>query len=170
MKKRSRPSFFRHMDEDYARRHAISTADPASGTLVKRAEKAARSKGVIDMSIQNFVGLAVFFVMLACLGSAASTYAIIDLAGHGPRGEQGVQGPQGDKGDQGPIGLKGLPGNDASQEMIKRLAGLWSVQQASAIAGGGFVSFNDPVVGNCVRYVLTGSPGVDACPGFAGQR
>jgi hypothetical protein len=168
MKKRSRPSFFRHIDEDYARRHAISNADPADGALVKPAAKKG-SKGVIDMSIQNFVGLAVFFVMLACLGSAASTYAIIDLAGHGPQGEQGVQGSQGDKGDQGPIGLKGLPGNDASQEMIKRLAGLWSVQQASAIAGGGFVSFNDPIVGSCVQYVLTGSPGVDACPGFAGQ-
>jgi hypothetical protein len=159
MKKRSRPSFFRHMDEDYARHQA----DAGAGATKTK------SKGVIDMSIKQFVWLAVFFVMLACLGSAASAYAIIDLAGHGPQGEQGVQGLQGEKGDQGPIGLKGLPGNDASQEMIKRLAGLWSVQQASAIAGGGFVSFNDPIVGSCVQYVLTGSPGVGACPGFSGQ-
>src|SRR5438445_12975125 len=141
MKKRSRPSFFRHLDEDYARRQATRGA-----AVAKVQSKGV--KGVIDMSIQHFVGLAVFFVMLACLGSAASTYAIIDLAGHGPRGEQGVQGPQG---EQGPIGLKGLPGNDASQEMIKRLAGLWSVQQASVIAGGGFGSFNDPIVGSCVK-------------------
>jgi hypothetical protein len=159
MKKRSRPSFFRHMDEDYARRHADAGAAAAK----------TKSKGVIDMSIKQFAWLAVFFVMLACLGSAASAYAIIDLAGHGPQGVQGVRGIQGEKGDQGPIGLKGLPGNDASQEMIKRLAGLWSVQQASTLAGGGFVSFNDPIVGSCVKYVLTGSPGVSACPGFSGQ-
>jgi hypothetical protein len=159
MKKGSRPSFFRHMDEDYARHQATEGASAAD----------TKSKGVIDMTIRQFVWLAVFFVMLACLGSAASTYAIIDLAGHGPQGEQGVQGQQGQKGDQGPIGLQGLSGNDASQEMIKRLAGLWSVQQASAIAGGGFISFNDPIVGSCVQYVLTGSPGVGACPGFSGQ-
>src|ERR1700687_156991 len=101
MKKRSRPSFFRHLDDDYARRQTAS--GPAAVST--------QSKGVIDMSIQHFAGLAVFFVMLACLGSAASTYAIIDVAGHGPTGEQGLQGPQGQKGDQGPIGLKGLPGN-----------------------------------------------------------
>src|SRR5258708_2265177 len=106
MKKRSRPSFFRHMDEDYARRHAVSKPGTPDGALIERAANTG-SKGVIDMSIQNFVGLAVFFVMLACLGSAASTYAVIDLAGHGPHGEQGAQGPQGQKGDQGPIGLKG---------------------------------------------------------------
>jgi hypothetical protein len=158
MKKRSRPSFFRHLDEDYARRQAAVGADAGK----------TKSKGVIDMSIKQFVWLAVFFVALASFGSAASTYAIIDLAGHGPAGEQGLQGVQGEMGEQGPIGLRGLPGNDASQEMIKRLAGLWSVQQASALQGGGFVSFNDAIVGSCVQYVLTGEPDVSACPGFSG--
>lgn len=157
MKKRSRPSFFRHLDEDYARRQATAGTDGAR----------TKSKGVIDMSIQQFVWLAVFFVALACFGSAASTYAIIELAGDGPAGAQGLQGVQGDKGDQGPIGLRGLAGNDASQEMIKRLAGLWSVQQASVLQGGASVSFNDPLVGSCVQYVLTGEPGVNACPGFS---
>ncbi len=121
------------------------------------------------MSIQQFVLLAVFFVALACFGSAASTYAIIDLAGAGPAGEQGLQGIQGEKGEQGPIGLRGLPGNDASQEMVKRLAGLFSVQQASLLQGGAFVSFNDEAVGECVQYVLTGEPGVSVCPGFSGR-
>jgi hypothetical protein len=53
--------------------------------------------------------------------------------------------------------------------MIKRLAALWSVQQASSLQGGAFVEFNDPRVSGCVEYVLTGEPGAGACPGFTGS-
>jgi hypothetical protein len=53
--------------------------------------------------------------------------------------------------------------------MVKRLAGLFAVQQASAIQGGSFIAFNDPAVGSCVQYVLTGEPGAEACPGFSGR-
>jgi hypothetical protein len=161
MKKRMRPTFFEHLDEYYV-------PEPASaGHRALGRQPRERRKGVIDMSITQFVALAVFFILLACVATAGSAYAVIAVAGEGPRGEQGVQGTQGEQGPQGDRGIQGPNGNDASQQMIKRLAGLFAVQQASFVAGGGFVSFNDEQVGACVQYVLTGEPGVQACPGFS---
>lgn len=119
------------------------------------------------MSVQQFITLAVIFVLLACAGSGAVSYAVVEATGGGPRGEQGVPGPRGEQGPPGEPGPKGDPGDDASQEMVKRLAGLWAVQQLSALQGGAFVEFNDPRVGACVEYVVTGEPNVGACPGFS---
>jgi hypothetical protein len=164
MRKRLRPLYFERLDEAYR----PADAGTAGGrTLGARPRQKFRTGGVINMSITQFVALAVFFILVACAATAGSAYAVIQVAGEGPRGEQGVQGAQGVQGPQGDRGLQGLPGNDASQQMIKRLAGLFAVQQASAQQGGAFVSFNDPTVQTCVQYVLTGEPGVQACPGFS---
>lgn len=163
MKKRLRPTFFEHLDGHYAPQSA--GWDVGQRALGRQPRE--KRKGVIDMSITQFVALAVFFILVACVATAGSAYAVIAVAGEGPRGEQGIVGTQGDQGPQGERGIQGPPGNDASQEMVKRLAGLFAVQQASFISGGGFVSFNDAQVGSCVQYVLTGEPGIEACPGFS---
>jgi hypothetical protein len=165
MKKRLRPTFFEHLDQAY-HPDDIGWGD-GRRMLGGRPPKTFKEKGVIDMTIPQFTALAIFFILLACVATAASAYAVIAVAGEGPRGEQGVAGPQGAPGPEGERGLQGLGGNDASQAAVKRLAGLRAVQQASFITGGGFVSLNDAQVGSCVQYVLTGEPGVEACPGFS---
>lgn len=163
MRKRLRPTFFEHLDGHYV---PAPVGVDVGGRALGRHPREKR-KGVIDMSITQFVALAVFFILLACAATAGSAYAVIAVAGEGPRGEQGLIGVQGEQGPPGERGIQGANGNDASQEMIKRLAGLFAVQQASAVAGGAFVTFNDAQVGSCIQYVLTGKPGVDACPGFS---
>ena len=55
-------------------------------------------------------------------------------------------------------------------EMIKRLSTLFAVQQKSVLQGGAFVEFNDAEIGACVQYIITGEPGVHACPGFSGAQ
>lgn len=127
----------------------------------------AASKGVIDMSIQQFVTLAICFVLLAWAGSGAVALGVVGLTGGGPEGDIGPPGPVGERGVAGPIGDRGPPGDEASQEMIKRLATLWSVQQASGVRGGAFVELNDSQVTSCVDYVLNGEGSVGSCPGFS---
>jgi hypothetical protein len=168
MNKRLRPTFFEHLDQAY-HPDDIGWGD-GRRMLGGKPPRPESHKGVIDMSIPQFAALAVFFILMACVATAGSAYAVIAVAGEGPRGEQGVIGTPGETGAQGEPGERGpqgANGNDASQQMVKRLAGLFAVQQASFIAGGGFVSFNDAQVGTCVQYVLTGEPGIDACPGFS---
>jgi hypothetical protein len=166
MGKRLRSSYFQRLDEAY---HPVDIGwGDGRRTLGGRPPKKFRTEGVIDMTITQFAALAVFFILLACVATAGSAYAVIAIAGEGPRGEQGLQGVQGDPGPQGERGLQGLPGNDASREAVKRMAGLFAVQQASSLQGGAFVSFNDATVGACVQYVLTGQGGAQACPGFQG--
>ena len=163
MKKRLRPTFFEHLDGRYVPESA--GAEVGGRALGRRPRE--RREGVIHMTMTQFVALAVFFILIACAATAGSAYAVIAVAGEGPRGEQGVVGAQGEQGPQGERGIQGLPGNDASREMIKRIAGLFAVQQASAVQGGAFVSFNDEQVQTCIQYVLTGEPGIQACPGFS---
>ncbi len=119
------------------------------------------------MSVSQFVSLAVVFLVLAFAGSGAIAYGVVQATGGGPQGEQGVAGP---RGEDGAVGPQGPPGDDAAQEMIKRLATLFSVQQTSSIQGGAFVSFDNPQVGTCVNYIITGEPDVSACAGFTAPR
>lgn len=93
-------------------------------------------KGVIPMSVSQFVTLAIVFIVLAWAGSAALAYGVVQATAGGPEGPQGIQGIEGSIGPEGP---EGPPGDDAAQEMVKRMAGLWAVQQASGIRGGAFV-------------------------------
>lgn len=186
MRKKPRPSFLRQLERRYGpdrelpdegqhpkfkpekeRKPKLPRVYPVSARGAVRQPRRAAGEGVIDMTIQQFVTLAIFFVLLACAGSAAAAYGVVEVSG--ASGPQGIQGIQGEKGDAGEHGEEGPPGNEASQEMIKRLAGLWAVQQASQIQGGAFVAFNDPSVSSCVTYVLTGEPGAGACPGFSGE-
>jgi hypothetical protein len=181
MKKRSRPSFLRQLEERYGpRRKALEDATrkeaetqsrmpvvyPVPG---KRRKPPARTseKGFIDMSVQQFVVLALFFVFLAAAASGAVAYGAVELAGGGPHGEVGPAGPQGPQGVEGGVGPQGPPGDDAAQEMLKRLATMWAVQQLSVLQGGAFVEFNHAQVASCVQYVITGEPNVGACPGFS---
>ena len=171
MKKRTRPSLLRYLEERYAedgrpldgkrRKRRVPVVYP----VAKRTKpKPSAGKGVIDMTVRQFVGLAIFFILLACVATSATTFAVVQLSGStGPQGQQGLQGPQGER---GPVGQQGPPGNEASQEMVKRLAALFAVQQTSAINGGTRIDFNDARVGNCVSYVITGKPDVGACAGF----
>jgi len=180
MKKRSRPSFLRQLEERYRgnRPRPEDSARPSHpGTPSKQnlprvyptafRKPGSRRKGVIDMSFSQFVALAIVFMVLAWAGSAAVAYGVVQATGGGPQGEQGVAGPRGEDGLAGP---QGPPGDDAAQEMIKRLAALFAVQQASQLQGGAFVEFNNSQVGACVNYVVTGEPHVGACPGFSAPR
>jgi hypothetical protein len=120
------------------------------------------------MSARQFSALAIFFILLACMATSATTFGVIELVGaEGPPGVQGTQGPPGDR---GPAGLQGPAGDDAAQEMVKRLAALFAVQQTSQINGGADIAFNDSRVSNCVSYVLTGKPDSSACAGFHGAQ
>lgn len=185
MRKKPRPSFLRQLERRYGRdrelpddgqhpkfkpqkerKLKLPRVYPVSTRGAVRRPLHAEGKGVIDMTVQQFVSLAIFFVLLACAGSAAVAYGVVEVSG--ATGPQGIQGVPGEKGETGDTGPEGPPGNEASQEMIKRLAGLWAVQQASSLQGGAFVEFNDPAVSSCVTYVLTGEPGAGACPGFTG--
>ena len=121
-------------------------------------------KGVIAMSVQQFVALALVFVLIAWGGAAAVSYGVVELSrAEGPRGEQGLPGETGQDGKQGPIGLTGAAENDDS---VERLATLWAVQQLSSLQGGIPVELKDENVLSCVEWVLTGQPDVGACPGF----
>jgi len=177
MRRRIRRSFLRQLEERYGRRPRapekstrgekprLPVVYPIAGMKPRHAR--ASGKGVIDMTVQQFVTLAIIFVLLACAGSAAVSYAVVEATGGGPEGEAGERGPRGEQGIAGDPGPQGPPGDDAAQEMIKRLAGLWSVQQLSSLQGGAFVEFNDSRVGSCVEYIVTGEPNVGACPGFS---
>lgn len=118
------------------------------------------------MTVQQFVTLSIVFIAIAWFGAMGLAYGVVQATAGGPEGPQGVQGVAGVAGPVGPEGPQGLPGDDAAQEMVKRLAGLWAVQQASVLRGGAFVEINSPEVGNCVEYIFSGQPGVGACPGF----
>jgi hypothetical protein len=187
MKKQQRPSFLRQLQERYGldrrglREAArplpppyVAPEDPRLPRVLPTKSRIARPrdqrKGVVPMSVPQFVTLAIVFIVIAWAGAAAVTYGVVQATAGGPQGEQGVQGTQGAAGPVGPAGPQGPPGDDAAQEMIKRLAGLWSVQQASQLRGGAFVEFNAAEVGRCVQYVITGDPGPGACPGFTEGR
>lgn len=116
------------------------------------------------MTVTQFVVLGILFILVAWAGASSVAYGVVELTGGG---EQGPPGLQGEPGPEGATGPQGLSGDDAAMEMIKRLGALFAVQQKSALQGGAFVEFNDPEIGACVQYILTGEPGLSACPGFS---
>jgi hypothetical protein len=118
------------------------------------------------MTISQFVVLGVLFICIAWAGAGSIAYGVVEVSGGGPQGEQGPQGPRGETGLAGEEGPQGPAGNDAAMEMVKRLTALFAVQQKSSLQGGAFVAFNDPDIGACVEYIITGEPDVSACPGF----
>ena len=115
------------------------------------------------MTVTQFVVLGILFILIAWAGASTVAYGVVELTGGG---EQGPRGAQGEPGPEGEIGPQGPDGDDAAMEMIKRLSALFAVQQKSGLQGGTFVEFNDPEIGACVQYIITGDPGVYACPGF----
>ncbi|MCH7952971.1 MAG: hypothetical protein IIC25_03710 [Chloroflexi bacterium] len=117
------------------------------------------------MTVTQFVVLGILFILIAWAGASSVAYGVAELSGGG---EQGPPGAQGEPGPEGAIGPRGPAGDDAAMEMIKRLGTLFAVQQKSVLQGGAFVEFNDPEIGACVQYIITGEPGVHACPGFSG--
>jgi hypothetical protein len=118
------------------------------------------------MTLSQFVVIGLLFVMIALAGSGGVAWAVVELSGGTEQGEPGLQGPQGIQGIPGEPGPQGPPGDDAAMEMIKRLGALFAVQQKSTLQGGSFVEFNDSDITGCVEYIITGEPGVGACPGF----
>ncbi len=119
------------------------------------------------MTVTQFVVLGILFILIAWAGASSVAYGVVELSGGG---EQGPPGLQGEPGPEGVVGPQGPAGNDAAMGMIKRLGALFAVQQKSGLQGGAFVEFNDPEIGACVQYIITGEPGVNACPGFSGGR
>ena len=119
------------------------------------------------MTLTQFVVLGILFILIAWAGASAVAYGVVELSGDG---EQGPLGVQGEPGPEGAVGPRGLSGDDAAMEMIKRLSTLFAVQQKSVLQGGAFVEFNDAEIGACVQYIITGDPGVHACPGFSGAQ
>ncbi len=119
------------------------------------------------MTLTQFVVLGILFILIAWAGASSVAYGVVELSSGG---EQGPPGLQGEPGPEGAIGLQGPAGDDAAMEMIKRLGALFAVRQKSSLQGGVFVEFNDPEIIACVQYIITGEPGVDACPGFTGSR
>lgn len=172
MEKRPRRSFLRTLEQRYARNKGAvgprarpgKPKKPVAYPLAVKPKQPRTGKGVIDMTVQQFVVLALFFVFLACAGSAGVAYGVVELTGGGEQGVQGVQGQQGPKGETGPKGPVGPADNDAA---VQRLATLWAVQQLSVLQGGTRVELKDPFVVSCVAYVLSGAPDVGACPGFS---
>ena len=118
------------------------------------------------MTISQFVVLGILFICIAWAGAAGVAYGVVEVSGGGEQGEQGPPGIQGEPGATGEEGPQGAAGNDAAMEMIKRLGTLFAVQQKSLILDDAFVEFNDPDIGACVEYIITGEPGVSVCPGF----
>lgn len=119
------------------------------------------------MTVSQFVVLGILFVLIAISGSAGVAWGVVEITGGGEQGPIGLQGEKGDPGIQGEKGDQGPAGNDAAMEMIKRLGAMFAVQQKSALNGGAFVEFNDIDITRCVQYIITGEPGVSACPGFS---
>lgn len=119
------------------------------------------------MTVTQFVVLGILFILIAWAGASSVAYGVVELSGGGDQGPPGLQGEPGPDGAAGP---QGPAGDDAAMEMIKRLGALFAVQQKSSLQGGIFVEFNDPEIGACVQYIITGDPGVGACPGFSGGR
>lgn len=115
------------------------------------------------MSVRAVLIAGLLFLLLAWAGSAAIAYAVVEMAGDGPRGEQGPPGPAGPAGPEGP---RGLSGYDEALVVVKRLASLWAVQTVSVYSGGEFVNFENPLVKQCVDYILNGGNYED-CPGFS---
>jgi hypothetical protein len=122
------------------------------------------------MTINQFIVLGILFICIAWAGAGGVAWAVVEVSGGGAQGEQGARGEQGEQGIQGPEGARGPAGNDAAMEMIKRLGTLFAVQQKSLTSGGGFIEFNDPDIGACVEYIITGEPGVGVCPGFTARQ
>jgi hypothetical protein len=179
MKKKERPSFLRQLQERYGPNRErlrdgarplpppyVAPEDPhlprVLPTSSRKTEREQR-KGAIPMSVSQFVTLSIVFIVIAWAGAAGLAYGVVQATAGGPEGPQGIQGIEGPIGPEGP---QGPPGDDAAQEMVKRMAGLWAVQQASTVRGGAFVEFNNPEIGACVNYIMTGKPGSSACPGF----
>jgi hypothetical protein len=186
MKKRTqRPSFLKELERRYGSgraggadggrpqqpsepsKRSLPRVYPVAPGKKKIRLRTAADKGVIDMTIQQFLTLAISFMLLAWAGSGAVAYGVVELTGGGPAGEVGPPGPEGPAGVQGAPGIQGPPGDDAAMEMIKRLSSLWAVQQASTLQGGAFVELNNPQIGQCVEYIVTGEPNVGVCPGFS---
>jgi hypothetical protein len=119
------------------------------------------------MSMPQFVVLGILFIIIAWSGAATVAWGVVEINGGGEQGEMGLRGAQGDPGPEGDIGPQGPPGDDAAMEMIKRLGAMFAVQQKSNLQGGAFVEFNDIDITRCVEYIITGEPGVGACPGFS---
>ena len=118
------------------------------------------------MTATQFVVLGILFILIAWAGASSVAYVAIELHDDA-RSHSLTPGLQGEPGPEGAIGPQGPAGDDAAMEMIKRLGSLFAVQQKSSLQGGAFVEFNDPDIGACVQYIITGEPGVHACPGFS---
>lgn len=158
------------LEERYSRlrRGNSRGGGPVVYPVVNRPAGAQPLAGGFGMSFDQVVVAGLIFVMIAWAGAGAVAWGVVELSGGGEQGEQGVAGPQGEQGEAGDIGPQGPAGNDAAMEMIKRLGAMFAVQQKSALNGGAFVAFNDTDIGACVKYIITGEPGVSACPGFSG--
>jgi hypothetical protein len=137
------------------------------GRVIRKRRTGQPDKGVIDMTLQQLIGIGMIFIGLCVAVSAGASYAVIELAGaEGPAGVQGPTGVIGAQGPQGPQGPAGPAGPADNDEAVERLATLWAVQQKSSLLGSVPVTLDDPDVLNCVQWVLTGEPSVAACPGF----
>ena len=121
------------------------------------------------MTATQFVVLGILFILIAWAGASVVAYGVVELH-NDDRSHSLTPGLQGEPGPEGAVGPQGPAGDDAAMEMIKRLGTLFAVQQKSGLQGGAFVEFNDPEIGACVQYIITGEPGVHACPGFSGSR
>ncbi len=63
------------------------------------------------MTTRRLLLFGVAFLLLAWIGSAGVSYAVVELAGEGPRGKQGLVRPSGRTGPAGPRGVAGPPGS-----------------------------------------------------------
>jgi hypothetical protein len=168
---RRRRSFLRVLEERYAKRRRAKSSGPVVYPVLQQRPAAPGhpvAKG-IPMTMQQFFVLGILFIAIAWAGAGGVAIAVVEVTGGGERGEQGLQGPKGDTGLTGAEGPQGPAGDDAAQEMVKRLGAMFAVQQKSSLGGGAFVEFNDPDVTSCVEYLITGEPGASACPGFSGN-
>ena len=164
MTPRKRPGGFRDRRQEHYDRARQTAGEPVVYPVLERPAGPTPPSREIPMTITQFVVLGILFILIAWAGASSVAYGVVELSSGG---EQGPPGAQGEPGPEGAIGPRGPAGDDAAMEMIKRLGSLFAVQQKSSLQGGAFIEFNDPEIGACVQYIITGEPGVHACPGFS---
>jgi hypothetical protein len=125
MRKKPRPSFLRQLERRYGpnrdlpdegqhpkfkpqkeRKLKLPRVYPVSTRGVVRQPRSAAGEGVIDM-VQQFVML-LSFVLLACAGSAAVAYGVVEAG-------QPVRRSAGDQGRRVRPAMSAPPGNEASR-------------------------------------------------------
>ncbi len=116
------------------------------------------------------LALFVAFALVVWAGSAGISYAVVELTGGGPQGEQGPQGARGERGPQGqrgesvtaPPSGSGLSNFDLWNDIL-RLSNMWAVDQIAQQRPGESITGDHPAVESCLDYIMNGEGSFVEC-------